>query len=157
LIGHQLDVWPIQLETVRVALIEDPNIEVSFSSYRAIRKWMAGTLYPKFIHAKILFPFFFYWTMKRDPDPRLPELTQGLGVVVDGRAKYYPVEAIPAGGIEDRWLNRTLCVRLSKTDGVPHALWSDTNERPLQLLTRWYGFAFTYPGCEIYEGEHLSL
>ena len=23
--------------------------------------------------------------------------------------------------------------------------------RPLQLFTRWYGFAFTFPGCEVYE------
>ena len=26
-------------------------------------------------------------------------------------------------------------------------------ERPLQLFTRWYGFAYTFPGCEIYDGE----
>ncbi len=25
--------------------------------------------------------------------------------------------------------------------------------RPLQLFTRWYGFAYTFPGCEIYGGE----
>ena len=23
--------------------------------------------------------------------------------------------------------------------------------RPMQLFTRWYGFAFTFPGCEVYE------
>jgi len=23
---------------------------------------------------------------------------------------------------------------------------------PMQMLTRWYGFAFTFPGCELYEG-----
>jgi len=25
------------------------------------------------------------------------------------------------------------------------------NDRPMQLFTRWYGFACTFPGCEIYE------
>lgn len=24
-------------------------------------------------------------------------------------------------------------------------------DRPLQLFTRWYGFSFTFPACEIYE------
>ncbi len=149
--GHRLEVWTIQLTTVHAALFEYSNIEVSFSSTRSLRKWLAGTLYPKFIHAKILLPFFFRWTMQHKPDPRLPELTQGLGVVVDGRAKYYPIATIPEAGIEDRWLNRTLQVQLSKMDGVPYAVWSGTNERPVQLLTRWYGFSFTYPNCEIYK------
>jgi hypothetical protein len=27
-------------------------------------------------------------------------------------------------------------------------VWSD-GEVPMQLLSRWYGFAFTYPGCRI--------
>jgi hypothetical protein len=150
--GYQLEVWPIQFTTVRGALIEDPDIEVSFSSYRALRKWFAGKLYPKFIHAKIFLPFFFRWTMKKKPDSRLPELTQGLGVVVAGTAKYYPLSEIPSEGLEDRWLNRTLLVQqYNKIDGAPHAVWKDTNEEPMQLLTRWYGFAFTYPDCEVYK------
>ena len=24
--------------------------------------------------------------------------------------------------------------------------------RPMQMFTRWYGFAYTFPGCEVYEG-----
>lgn len=148
--GYRLDIWPIHLTTVRAALSEYPDAQISLSSYHSIRKWFAGSLYPKFIHAKILLPFFFRWTMQSEPDPRLPELTQGLGVIVDGRAKYYPLSTIPAQGIVDRWLNRTLRVECSKYHAVPHAVWNDTNEQPMQLLTRWYGFSFTYPGCEIY-------
>ena len=153
--GYQLDVWPIRFTTVGSALCEYPDIEISLSSYRSIRKWFAGTLYPKFIYARVLLPFFFRWTMQHKPDPRLPELTQGLGVIVDGRAKYYPLPAIPANGLEDRWLNRTLRVECSKNDGVSHAFWNDTSEKPMQLLTRWYGFSFTYPGCEIYTSSYL--
>jgi Protein of unknown function (DUF3179) len=152
--GYQLEVWPIRFTTVLSALREYPDIEVSMSTYRSIRKWFAATLYPKFIHARVLLPFFFRWTMQRKPDPRLPELTQGLGVVVDGRAKYYPLSTIPSDGIVDRWLNRTLRVECSKSDGVPHAFWDDTNEQPMQLLTRWYGFAFTYHDCEIYTSSY---
>ena len=88
--------------------------------------------------------------MQSKPDPRLPELTQGLGVVVEGRAKYYPLSAIPLDGLEDRWLNRTLLVQRSQIDSVPHAFWNDTNKKPMQLLTRWYGFSFAYHDCEIY-------
>lgn len=153
--GHQLDIWPLQLTTVRAALMEHPDIEISFSSYRSFRKWLAGSLYPKFIHAKVLLPFFFRWTMKTKPDARLPELTQGLGVIFDGRTKYYPFSTIPSNGLEDRWLQRTLRVQRRKIDGVPYAIWRDINEQPMQLLTRWYGFSFTFPDCEIYKNERL--
>jgi hypothetical protein len=94
------------------------------------------------------------WTMQSKPDPRLPELTQGPGVIVDGRAKYYPLSAIPLNGLEDRWLNHTLRVQRSQMDSVPHAFWNNTSDEPMQLLTRWYGFSFTYPNCEIYTSLH---
>jgi Protein of unknown function (DUF3179). len=152
--GYQLEAWPIRFTTVVSALREHPAIEISLSTYRSVRKWFAATLYPKFIHAKILLPFFFRWTMQSKPDPRLPELTQGLGVVVDGRAKYYPLSAIPSNGLEDSWLNRTLLVQRSQMDSVPHAFWNHTSDVPMQLLTRWYGFSFTYPNCEIYTSLH---
>ncbi len=28
---------------------------------------------------------------------------------------------------------------------------AQTAEQPMQLFTRWYGFAYTFPGCEIYQ------
>lgn len=149
--GYQLDVWPIQMTTVQSALNESPDIEISLSSYHSFRKWFAGTLYPKFIHAKVWLPFFFRWTMQNAPDPRLPELTQGLGVVFDGRAKYYPLSAVPAGGLNDRWLNHNLRIERGKLDGTPRATWCETGKPPMQLLSRWYGFSFTYPDCEIYQ------
>jgi hypothetical protein len=149
--GHHVDVWPIQMTTVQSALNESPDIEISLSSYLSLRKWLAGTLYPKFIHTKVWLPFFFRWTMQNGPDPRLPELTQGLGVVFDGRAKYYPFSAIPSGGLEDRWLNNTLRIERGRLDGTPRAVWCETGKPPMQLLSRWYGFSFTYPDCEIYQ------
>lgn len=149
--GHQLDVWSIQMTTVRAALKNYPEITISFSSNHSFYKWLAQTLYPKFIHARVWLPFFFRWSMQSDIDPRLPELTQGLGVILDGQAKYYPLATIPLNGLEDRWLNRSLRVERGKIDGVPRATWQDTGEQPMQLLTRWYGFSFTYPDCEIYK------
>ena len=89
--------------------------------------------------------------MPTEPDGRLPKLTQGLGVIINGRAKYYPIESIPLDGLEERWWNRTLRVEFGKIDRAPRAFWCDTSERPMQLLSRWYGFSFTYPDCEIYQ------
>ena len=149
--GHQLDAWPIQITTVQAACTDYSNVELSTSSYRSVPKWVAGWLYPKFIHARVLLPFFFRWSMQTEPDRRLPQLTQGLGVIVNGRAKYYPIESIPMDGLEERWWNRTLRVEFGKIDRAPRAFWCDTNERPMQLLSRWYGFSFTYPDCDIYQ------
>ena len=149
--GQQLDVWSVQIGTVQTALNEYPEITISLSSNHSFHKWLAQTLYPKFIHVKVWLPFFFRWSMQSDVDPRLPELAQGLGIILDGQAQYYPLSTIPAHGLEDRWLNRSLRVERNKMDGVPRAVWQDTGEYPMQLLSRWYGFSFTYPHCEIYK------
>lgn len=86
-------------------------------------------------------------------DPRLPRQTQGLGVIVGKQAKYYPVKFIPKGGLEDHWHDRILDVNVNDMDGVPYAKWRDSVAPPMQLLTRWYGFSFTYPNCEIWENK----
>jgi len=149
--GQVLDVWPVRMATVQAALNEYPEATFSFSSNHSFYKLLAQILYPKFIHAKVWLPFFFRWSMQTDVDPRLPELTQGLGIILDGQAKYYPLSTIPSNGLEDRWLNRSLRVECNEIDGVPRAVWQETGEYPMQLLSRWYGFSFTYPDCEIYK------
>lgn len=149
--GQQLDVWSVQMRTVQTALNEYPDITISLSSNHSFHKRLAQILYPKFIHVKVWLPFFFRWSMQSDVDPRLPELAQGLGIILDGQAKYYPFSTIPSNGLEDRWLNRSLRVERNETNGVPRAVWQDTGEYPMQLLSRWYGFSFTYPDCEIYK------
>lgn len=91
-------------------------------------------------------------TMSKEIDPRLPEGEQGLGLMDDlANGKFYPVKLIPKGGmIEDIWLGRKIRIERNALDGVPFATWLDTGEAPMQLLSRWYGFSFTYPNCEIY-------
>ena len=84
-------------------------------------------------------------------DNRLPEGEQGLGVMTDDHhAKFYPLRSLGAGPVADDWLGRTLTITLGEVDGIPSARWADDGKAPMQLLTRWYGFAFTYPDCEIY-------
>jgi hypothetical protein len=151
LAGTQLDVWPIHMTTVAAALMEYPDVTISFSNVRSPRRWLAQRLYPQFIHTKGLLPGFFYASLSEPIDPRLDKLEQGVGVLAGKKAKFYPSDRIPANGVYDPWLNRVLCLQRGAADGVPRARWLDTEEEPMQLLSRWYGFSFTYPGCEIYE------
>ena len=112
---------------------------------------LAQKLYPSFIHGKVWLPKFFYASMNSAIDPRLDKLTQGLGVVAGRKTKYYPMDLIPTAGLRDVWLGRTLHINRGFIDGVPRAKWGDSDEEPMQLLTRWYGFSYTYPQCEIYK------
>lgn len=151
LAGYQLEVWPVHMTTLKAVLAQNLETRILISNYPSLQKWIAGKLYSRFIQAKVLIPFFFRWSMQAKPDPRLPELTQGLGVIFDGNAKYYPLSAIPPEGLDDRWLNRRLQVALGRMDGVPQATWMETDQKPMQLLARWYGFSFTYPTCDIFQ------
>lgn len=85
-------------------------------------------------------------------DDRLPEMTQGLGVVVGDRARFYPLTALDADtehGIDDGWDGQTLHVGRNPIDRVPFATWAN-GSRPFQLFTRWYGFVLTFPTCDAY-------
>ena len=151
LAGYQLDVWSVHMTTVAAALTEHSDINIFPSNFRSLRRRLAQKLYPRFIHSSVWLPGFFYASMSESIDPRLDKLTQGLGVIVGKKAKYYPMDRIPVNGLRDAWLNRTLCIERGVIDGVPRAIWTDSAEKPMQLLSRWYGFSFTYPGCGIYE------
>jgi hypothetical protein len=150
LAGSQLEVWSFHMTTVAAALAEYPDITISSSTYRSFQKSLAQRLYPHFIHGKVWLPSFFYASMNTPVDTRLPRLTQGLGVVVGQKAKYYPMNRIPPQGIHDIWFDRVMHVQRGVIDSVPRARWEDTKEEPIQLLSRWYGFSFTYPNCEIF-------
>jgi hypothetical protein len=150
LAGYQLEVWPIRMTTVAAALVEHENVTISFSGYKSFQRTLAQRLYPSFIHEKIWLPKFFRASMNAPIDPRLDKLTQGLGVVMGRKAKYYPLHLIPRAGLQDIWLGRSLIINRGPIDGVPYAAWEDHGEEPMQLLSRWYGFSFTYPQCEIY-------
>ncbi len=151
--GHQLEVWPVGMTTAAAALAEYPDIAILSSPHRSLKAWVAHRLYPRFIHNTVRLPRFMLLSMSTPVDPRLDKLTQGLGVITRRNAKYYPIRAIPAEGIDDDWSGRILHVERKALDGVPRAVWKDGGEAPMQLLTRWYGFAFTYPNCELYDGS----
>jgi len=149
--GKYLDVWPVRMTTVQAARVEIPDIEIYFSAYFSTWFWINQKWYRRFITPrKLMIPPVFYLSMRHKIDPRLPRQTQGLGVIVGKRARFYPMQAIK-DKIEDDWLGRTLLVQKNKLDHVPYAVWKDSGEQPMQLLTRWYGFSFTYPNCKIWK------
>lgn len=149
--GHKLDVWPISLTTAEAALAEYPDITISLSDYRSFRMWLFRLLHRRKIRARGTLPLPFFRTMSSKTDPRLPRMTQGLGVIVGKEVRFYPMQTIPDEGIEEVWHGRFLHIQKGEIDRVPYAVWGDSGEKPMQLLTRWYGFSFTYPHCTIYE------
>ena len=150
LVGSQLKTWPIALTTVKAALAKYPDLTVSLSTYRSPKKWLFQRIHSKKIYSKGFLPPFFRLTMSSKIDARLPKMTQGLGVVVSKRSKYYPMSAIPEAGLVDEWNGRPLLIKRGEIDRIPYAVWQENGQLPMQQLSRWYGFSFTYPRCAIF-------
>lgn len=97
-------------------------------------------------------PPHFRLSMSKAIDGRLPKDKQGLGVIGDhNKGKFYPLSLLPMQEVvQDEWNGRILLIERGAIDGVPNARWADGGKPPMQLLSRWYGFSFTYPNCDIY-------
>lgn len=117
-------------------------------------------------------------------DTRLPELELGLGVWLDGAARFYPLKAIKAqkGFLTDTLNYQPLVIYQDPVSGIPtvhctssqvygwdgDTLVLESGERlyggyelnqnlektrlnpPHHQFTRWYGFSYMFPSCEIY-------
>lgn len=153
--GERLPFWPVYLTTVEAELHSHPDVLLLRSGYRSIKTGVMNMILKSRtgLHTEgtTLLPQFRN-TMNGKIDPRLPEGEQGLGLMTeDHQARFYPVRLIPKGGcIMDTWQGKKVQIERSAIDGVPVATYVDSDEVPMQLLSRWYGFAFTYPDCEIY-------
>ena len=154
--GARLDWWPVTISTVDAALQTYEDIRF----YPSPRQSIAGEVMKNMsklrntIEGRSGFPPHFRGTMSRPIDDRLPEMQNGLGVIVEEKGRFYPMSTIARGEtVVDQWLGRPLQVTRSDLDGVLSARWLDTVEDdiPMQLLTRWYGFSFNWPDCEIYQ------
>ena len=156
LAGRNLDFWPVSMTTVAAERANHPETILLKSDHRSLISMLMKMIVRRqsLINNKGTFlPPGFRGSMHSTIDSRLPEGEQGLGVM-DGLngGKFYPMRAIPKeGAIEDQWLGRKLRVERRAIDGVPFARWLDDDEPPMQLLTRWYGFSFSYPNCDIYQ------
>jgi hypothetical protein len=147
LAGRRLETWSVAVTTVAAALKDSPDITVSLSGKMSLRARLFSLLHRRTIGTRGFLPPLFLVTMGK-ADDRLPRMAQGLGVAEAGRARFYPAAAIGTG-IQDSWDGRTLRVAFGPVDGVPFAGWEDGG-RPFQMFTRWYGFSYTFPGCEIF-------
>ncbi len=156
LAGERLDFWHVSLTNVAAELTSHPETILLKSDYRSLKSLVMKLVSKRLGYNRkgtILAPRF-RKSMHKAIDPRLPEGEQGLGLV-DGteQGKFYPVKMIPKGGeVIDEWLGHKVRINRNALDGVPFATWLETGEQPMQLLSRWYGFSFTYPDCEIYKG-----
>ena len=146
--GAKLDNWPIKMTNVETASKHEPNLRVHRSMLTFIGRLMGWAI--RWLPMKL--PPSFRGTMGK-PDDRQPEMEIGLGVVTDGVRRFYPKRSI-GEGIDDEIDGRSLQVRIGE-DAVPVAKW-DNGSRPLQLFTRWYGFSYTYPDCEVWDESEMA-
>jgi len=140
--GAKLDNWPIEMTNVETALKNDSNLRVHHSKPTFLGRLMVWV--HRWLPMKL--PPNFRGTMGK-PDDRQPEMEIGLGVVTDGVRRFYPKRSI-GKGIDDEIDGQALHIHIGE-DAVPVAKWNN-GSRPLQLFTRWYGFSYTYPDCEVW-------
>ena len=160
LTDERLDFWPVQITTVEAELARNPDVVLLKSDSRRLVTWMMGRVLGDNVAQKegTTLLSHFRRSMHSEIDPRLPEGEQGLGLIgPENEGRFYPLAALPRDrALIDEWQGRTIEIEVGPLDGMPTARWADqpeSAERPMQLLTRWYGFSFTYPGCEIFSQE----
>ena len=123
--GKQLDTWPIQQTTVRQELATHPETEYARSDIGLLARGFggaAGSLFGGGVMGKGTLPPGFKATMS-EPDTRLGAMEHGVGVVVEGLARSYPMSAARKG-LADDWAGRCLRIAMS-ADGIPTASWED--------------------------------
>lgn len=149
--GKTLPVWPVDITTVGAARLEHPDAALYSSSYNSFKMWLLKFLGRNILKGRGFLPPFFGQTMHSNVDKRRPKLEQGYGVITETTQKFYPFDTLRKGRIVDSLDGRELTIECGENDGVPKARWRDSDELPMQLLTRWYGFSFTYPDCLVYD------
>lgn len=142
--GTRLESWCVEFATVATALAERPALRISRPKQSLTGRLM-GLMHRKQLGRDGFIPPPFRITMKK-VDPRLPELMQGVGVWDDERARFYPMNAL-SSPVTEPWGEREIHVA-KNADGIPVATFAD-GERPLQMFSRWYGFAATFAHTEV--------
>lgn len=145
--GQQMAIAPLDVTTVEAESRRGDTL-LARSDPGLFRGLMGRAMSRKAYGSRSGFPPGFTGTMS-EQDERVDAFASGLGVVVDGEARFYLRER---GDLNDLWGSRRLEVRVRPEDGTPHGRFED-GEVPFQLFTRWYGFSLTYPGCSIDTGS----
>jgi hypothetical protein len=147
LAGKKMECWPIFITTAEAELANHP--ETRFVPMKPpLKGKLMAVVHRRKVDSGGFIPPPFFNTMG-EPDTRLDRNEQGLGVMVDGEARFYRTADL-SEPVTDDWGGRTLRLARGEVDRVPGARWEDDGTIPFQLFTRWYGFSYTFPGCAIY-------
>ncbi len=148
-IGATLETFPLHTLSVREARKQYPGLQV-YLSKPTWRSHLFSKVSGRPMQSKGFLPPGFRDTMRKT-DPRLPELTPGLGIVTPQTARFYPFSALSTH-TTDQLDGKALEIMYTPESGAPFARWH-SGEVPLQLQTRWYGFVSTHHNCEIYRPQ----
>lgn len=151
--GDRLEIWNLPMTTAERTLTDEPWIKLARSRPGFFAR-IFSRMHMTRLFGRGLLPPWFHATMG-EKDRRRPLMENGLGVVIDGEARFYPYELLGVEGATDSWQGGPLHVAIDPDDKVPFAEWED-GTRPFQLFTRWYGFAYTYPDCAVFEGSPVN-
>ncbi|OYD07282.1 DUF3179 domain-containing (seleno)protein [Paludifilum halophilum] len=150
--GEVMQLFPVEHMTVEQALKQWPDLHVALSQQPLYRRLFLEPLM-NFFGRFGLFPPYFYLSMGKK-DTRLPDMTSGLGIYTKKTQRFYPINVLQdAGGeIQDTVDGQSVTISID-IEGYPKAVFDQSGNPPMQLYCRWYGFAYTFPGCELYEGH----
>lgn len=185
-LGQQLETDSTQYMTVAQVLINDLDAQIAISKPTLKSRILDLIFLNRMTQAKGYLPSLFYQSMT-EADVRLPDLEIGLGVWIDGQARFYALETIRDCGnaFVDSLNGQSILIYIDPVSHVPVAHRTDTQilgwegddlvlesgdriqnghvlntafekqaiERPEQQFTRWYGFSYMFPNCEIYAYE----
>lgn len=140
--------WGIEITDVNNACQEYPEILLLQSKPNLLGRLMGRVMLFKFFQGK--FPPGFRSTME-EADLRLPEMEMGLGIITDDIKRFYPRNSIK-DVIKDDIGGCAIEIHINSSNNIPYAVCSD-GKRPIQLFSRWYGFSYAFPGCEIFMKE----
>jgi len=90
-------------------------------------------------------------------DPRRDDMELGLGVVTGGCARFYPARELAKLGAP--FVDRVggTAVRVDHdARGLGRAAPADAAAAPFVVWGRWYGFAASFPGCDVWSAESLA-
>jgi hypothetical protein len=185
--GTQLPTRSAQYLTAAQVVESVPDALIAISKASWGSRLLDALLLRRMLTSTGYMPGLFRISMTRH-DNRLPELELGLGIWIDGHARFYPLKTIKdqQNALVDTLNQQRMVVYIDPVSGTPGAhrttaqiqgwdgdtLVLDSGERirngyilnsaseklpidrPNQQFTRWYGFSYMFPACEIFGREN---
>ena len=192
--GAQVQTRPAQYLTAAQLVEAVPDARIALSRASLSSRLLNVLLLRRMLRPAGYMPGVFRLSMTKR-DKRLPELELGLGIWMNGQARFYPMRTIKSqqNALLDTLGQQQVVIYIDPATGTPaahrttaqiqgwdgDALMFDSGERirngqvlnaaseqrsldrPNQQFTRWYGFSYMFPTCEIIsmateEGENSS-